>query len=178
MSLSLVAFVTGPLMLQRRFLEENFCSVNSSFQKLQFFVISNFWKFRSVTAFSEQTTRIRQIFQLYWCRVKRTAVQQHATVRVGQFLLPKSLKFPTNQISANPVPEILSENHSVGCSFGKKKIFSHDLWTIKNVWHIFKHEIEKNPKKTLTSSNNIPGIVAKTKTLIKVTCRKLKRMKL
>ena len=37
---------------------------------------------------------------------------------------------------------------------------SPDLWTIENVWQIFKHEIEKKIRKILTNLDNMLGIVA------------------
>ena len=67
--------MTGPLTLKWRLLEENFGSVNLSSQKLQFLNnISNLWNFRSVTSVPQTTNyhHKRQIFQLYWCRVKRS----------------------------------------------------------------------------------------------------------
>ena len=51
--------MTGLVTLKRRFLEENFGFASLSFQKLQFLYILNFWKFRSVTSFSQQSTITR-----------------------------------------------------------------------------------------------------------------------
>ena len=80
--------MTGLLTLKRRFLEENFGFASLSFQKLQFLYILNFWKFRSVTSFSQQSTIIRDIFQLYWWPTDKCQAKSNELKFQESFSLP------------------------------------------------------------------------------------------
>ena len=81
--------MSGPLTLKRNFLKENFGLANLSFQKLQFLDISNFWIFRSVSPFSQQTTTTKD--KSLTCTGAGWNVQyiKIATVRVGHIFKPK-----------------------------------------------------------------------------------------